>query len=521
MATLSGSFAFLLLFGGTAVSTTFRYPRLVRAIPVLLMLIWLAILPIVESQQRLVLGDILARYLLCVPGAFLTTIALFSQARQFRAMKLHSIAISLMVASGTTLVYGVLAGSIVKPASFFPASVLNYETFVAVVGVPVQIFRAACAVVLACSAIHILDVFRWETQEALRISELRYATVASALPVFLFMTDREMAVTFAQGKGLDVLGLPPERIHGRPVCDVFPSTERFGQDCRRVLSGQDLVTAASANGTTFEVYCSALRDPSGRTTGIVGVALDISAKVRAQKELEEYRLVMERQARQAAVGALSATMAHQLAEPLSVARLVLEKAVGDLDISGAAPTVRADLARGFSAISRAYGILERFAETTQPTAPAGARPVGLYQIARRMMGVFAESAAARGLTIAIKDLDVAPLMPIPPREVEQVFYHLIQWAVDAAEPGRRQSLTIRCATAPDRIELRFSCGGLAGRAHASASDTPFDGGRDAGQGLGLAIVRRIVEDHAGAIRRDALPAGGTTFTVSLPGKVSS
>ncbi|MBN1359037.1 MAG: PAS domain-containing protein [Sedimentisphaerales bacterium] len=520
MATLSGSFMFLLLFGSTAIATRLRHPRLVRIIPGLLTLVWLVVLVVVEAQQKLVLGDILARYLLGAPGAFLTATALLSRAPQFRAMKLGSVAVALTVAAVTTIVYGVLAGIIVKKAGFFPANVLNYETFRAATGVPVQVFRAACAVVVAGSAIHILDAFRWETRETLRMSELRCGTIATSIPVLLFMTDRNMVVTFAQGKGLDVLGLSPTQIQGRAVAEVFPSTERFAEDCRQALSGRDTVTVVSRNSLTFEISSSALRDPGGEPVGIVGVALDISARVRAQEELDEYRLALERQARQAAVGALSSTLAQQLAEPLSVARLVLDKAVSDLERSDAGSALRNGVAKGLSAVSRAQEILDRFTEVAQPGSPPRAQPVGLYQIARRMMGVFAESAQRRGLTIAIKDLDAVPVMALTSRELEQILYHLIQRAVDATEPGRRQRLTISCETSSDRVDLIFS----RVREEAGLPQPPVQGWiADMGGakevdylGLGLAIVKRIIENHEGRLSCNVEPSGATTTVVRLP-----
>jgi signal transduction histidine kinase len=46
--------------------------------------------------------------------------------------------------------------------------------------------------------------------------------------------------------------------------------------------------------------------------------------------------------------------------------------------------------------------------------------------------------------------------------------------------------------------------------------TPFSTAFDGGTGLGMAIVRRIVEDHGGAIEAESIPGEGTTVTVLLP-----
>ena len=166
--------------------------------------------------------NIWSRYLLCLPGTLLTAWALLVEMRRFRALGLRSITRDLAIGAATFAAYGVLAGLCVRKADFFPANVLNYETFTSLTGLPVQIFRAICAVVAAWSLIRVLDVFRWESHEALRISEARCATIAAAMPVFLFMTDPEMIVTFVQGKGLEVLGLRPNKSRAGPFLRHFP-----------------------------------------------------------------------------------------------------------------------------------------------------------------------------------------------------------------------------------------------------------------------------------------------------------
>ncbi len=521
MLTLGGSFFLLLQFGVTVAFRRVRRGAVLRVIPVVPAVVWLAIVLCVGSPRRLLMGDIWARYLLCVPGAFLTAWALLSQVPDFRAMRLPSVTRNLIVAAATFAVYGVLAGLCVKKASFFPATIVNYDNFIALTGFPVQVFRALCAVLAAWSIIRILDVFRWETQEALRISELRCATIASAMPVFLFMTDRDTVVTFVQGKGLDVLGLRPEQIQGRPISEVFPSGEQLAADCRRALSGEAFVTDARMNGATFELYYSALRDPTGVATNVVAVALDITAKILAQGERDEYRRRMEKTAREAAAGILSATMARQVAEPLSVTELVLERAMADLAPSDIPDAVRNNLRKSLSEISRAHETLQRFMDVAHPGEPAAEQPVGLYQTAKRTMSVFADSSQRKRLTIAIKDMDIVPLMSVSPREVEQIFYHLIQRAIDVAGGDVENKLVIHCSADDGRIELVFSdtCGGMPPGQPERAFDPVLVGPQGtAGAGLGLAVVKQIVTDHGGGITVATEAEGTTVFRVRLPAK---
>jgi len=518
---LPASFFWLVRFGATILSRNAKGPHFLRMIPMILAVGWLVILLLGEPSSRPLVGNIWSRYLLGMPGAFLTAWALLDQIPRFRRMGLHSITRNLAIAAATFLVYGIVAGLFVRGGSFFPASILNYETFTAVTGLPVQIFRAICAVIAAWSIIRVLDVFRWETQEALRISELRCATIASAIPVFLFMTDRDMIVSFVQGKGLDRLGLSPEQIRGRHISDALPCRENFTEHCRRALSGQEFFAVALLNDVSFEIYYSNLKDGTGAVTNIVGVALDISARMQAQEELDEYRRKIEKHAREAAVGVLSATMAQQVVEPLTVVQLVLERTLTDLAASGVPDSVQNSVRRSLSELSKAHETLKQFMEIAHPDSAAVEQPVGLYQIARRTMSVFAEDARRRKLAIAIKDMDMVPLVAISPREVQQIFYHLIQRAVDAAEGDAEHKLVISCSAQEGHVDLSFcdTCRGSQAEPSERAPDSVLEGFEAVqGSGLGLAVVKRIVVGYGGQVTVDAGPGNTTTVRVRLPAK---
>ncbi len=518
MFVLPASFFWLVQFGATILSQSVKRGRVLRMIPVLLAVGWLAIVLLDEPSRRPLVENIWSRYLLCVPGTLLTAWALLREMRRFQALGLRSITRDLGIAAATFTAYGVFAGLFVRKAGFFPASVLNYETFTSLTGLPVQIFRTICAIVAAWSIIRVLDVFRWESHEALRVSEARCATIASAMPVFLFMTDPDMVVTFVQGKGLEVLGLRPEQIQGRHIVEAFPCGESLADHCRQALSGQEFAATVLMGNVPFEIYYSALKDRTGAITSIVGVALDVSARMEAQRELDEYRRKIEKHAHEAAVGVLSATVARHVAEPLTVTQLVLERAAADLAGSEVQNAVRSSIGRSLSELSKARETLNRFMEMAQPEAAATEQPIGLYQIAKRTMSVFADSALRRKLTIAVKDMDTVPLLTVSPREMEQIFYHLIQRAIDAADGRAEQKLTISCSVGERCIELLFcdTCGGT----------RPQPAGNTIGQvlpdtddlddlGLGVAVVKGIVAGHGGQITFETGPENAT-LRVRLP-----
>jgi signal transduction histidine kinase len=79
------------------------------------------------------------------------------------------------------------------------------------------------------------------------------------------------------------------------------------------------------------------------------------------------------------------------------------------------------------------------------------------------------------------------------------------------------TLTVRGAEEDGWYTIRFSDTGQGmSEEQVARLFTPFATAFDGGTGLGMAIVRRIVEDHGGAIDVDSRPGEGTTVTVLLP-----
>ena len=517
LATLGGSFIFLVRFGTKVIADRYEKLRPLEALPVVLLGSWLAILA--TSSRHLLMGDVWGRYLLCFPGSVLTAIGLFLRVRQFEAAKLHRATINLRIAGVAFLVYAILAGVFVKKVEFFPASVLNYDFFMSTFGFPVQICRAVCAAVLAVSMVNLLSIFRWETREALRKSEHRCSTIASATPIILFVQDVNSVITFIQGKGLELIGLEADQVVGRPVSEVFPSAPQFDEDSFRALAGEEFSSTVVLGDVVFECCYSSLRDKEGEITGVIGVALDVTAKVRAQKQLDNYRQQVQKNTRMAEIGSMGSIMAKELDEPLAVARLLIERIA--IEISGGDSGVSIDesLKKVATEISQASEILARFCSASQIGRGDVAVPVDIYQLAKRVMTAFAQSAKHVNLSIALREMTCVACLPISSHELEQLFFILIQNAIDAANSSLRQHLTISCKCSEQSIELHFSdtCGGIAAERLEHIFEPFFaEETRTGRTGIGLAMAKQIVTSHGGDMRAESEKGKGSTFIVSLP-----
>jgi len=168
---------FLLQFGARLITTVNQRYLWLRWVPLALISFWLlALLPVVYSSsgtsaEWLLAADVLARYFLYLPGLVLAGLAVFLHGRRVSLeMKLPHIARDYI---GVTVAFGlkaIVAGLVVSPAPYFPASILNESSFLAVAGVPIQVFRTIMTLAIAYFVVRILGVFEAEQSRQMEIA---------------------------------------------------------------------------------------------------------------------------------------------------------------------------------------------------------------------------------------------------------------------------------------------------------------------------------------------------------------
>lgn len=119
-----------------------------------------------EPQNMVLRADDLARYLLAVPGAILAGFGLRARAHQVRSEGRHLLSRRFWWAAFGFILYGITQ-IFVPPSSMFPASVVNTALFISVIGIPIQLFRAAAAVLITMNLIQAIQVVEKERQQQL------------------------------------------------------------------------------------------------------------------------------------------------------------------------------------------------------------------------------------------------------------------------------------------------------------------------------------------------------------------
>jgi two-component system sensor histidine kinase UhpB len=116
-------------------------------------------------------NEVLARYILGIPGGVLACLALWHQRRIFREQGMGLFVRDLTIAALALALYGVVGQSFSRPSEIFPSQYVNTALFLRVTGFPIQLFRAIVAVVVAISMIRVLRALEVENQQRLDAAE--------------------------------------------------------------------------------------------------------------------------------------------------------------------------------------------------------------------------------------------------------------------------------------------------------------------------------------------------------------
>jgi signal transduction histidine kinase len=214
----------------------------------------------------------------------------------------------------------------------------------------------------------------------------------------------------------------------------------------------------------------------------------------------------------AALGQLAAGLAHELRNPLTAMKTIVDAArrqpqTASLDGQ--------DLAVLDEEIQRLNRSLQSFLDYARPPA-ASKRLVNLQSIAEKVRQLLAGRAEQQSIRVCVEHPERPVEVHADPEQLHQVLLNLVLNAFDAI--GRDGRVTIRVFNdAPGFavISVADSGPGISPAVRDSLFE-PFVSTKESGSGLGLTICRRIVEDHGGRIAVAGSPAGGAIFTISLP-----
>jgi signal transduction histidine kinase len=243
----------------------------------------------------------------------------------------------------------------------------------------------------------------------------------------------------------------------------------------------------------------------------------VVARIRqVNQELHQTRQRALSAARLAAVGEMAAGVAHELRNPLTSVKLLIQTAAQRRD--------RAMTDKQFNVVleevMRMETTIEQLLDFARPSVMKKSR-CDLRGIISRALTLIEGRAQHAGVTVAF-DSPVAPVMiDTDAEQLRQVFHNLLQNGIEAMASGGTLTVAMKTGASADDIctvSISDTGPGISESIIGRLFD-PFTTDKARGTGLGLAISLRIVEDHGGTLTAANRAEGGAVFTVELPQSV--
>ena len=252
---------------------------------------------------------------------------------------------------------------------------------------------------------------------------------------------------------------------------------------------------------------------------ITALLLERRRRRKAEVAVQVQRNEIAHASRLAVAGELTASIAHEINQPLGAilasadaAELILQ-AGGDRreDLTRIVSRIRRDDLRASDVIRRLRALLV--------SHEAQREPFDLAAIVDDVATMLEAEARRRQVTLEIRPMHLDSVVMGDPIQLQQVLLNLILNAMDAVAdaPADRRVIVVEVTVAKSTVSVSVRDGGPGiARENLPKVFESFFSTKKKGMGLGLSIARTIVEAHGGRIKAENGPVNGAVFRVDLP-----
>jgi PAS domain S-box-containing protein len=335
-------------------------------------------------------------------------------------------------------------------------------------------------------------IVRIQSESARRASDQLLHVIIENTPIVVFAGNRDGIMSFEEGRALRNLGLKPGQNVGRHALEAYGDSPAIAESLRRVLAGEEVSALIELGPTSFEAWYTPLRDPAGQVNGYLGVALDVTERLRLERQIIEINDRMQTHFGQEIHDGLCQVLVGAAFDAYALQQ----------DLADGAPTTESNLRRLRQLLDDAITDARRLARGLFPVKLDNC---GLSDALRDLVESLGRHAGLRA-----RFTENGSPVPTTDHGVAMHLFRIAQEALNnAIKHARARSLAVRLAHSHAGLTLTVADDGIG---------IPADARHGTGQGLHIMEYRARV--LGGLLQIGARPGGGTQVLCRIPGSPS-
>jgi PAS domain S-box-containing protein len=380
---------------------------------------------------------------------------------------------------------------------------------------------------IAVAAQTALSIAHARAFQQLQESEKKHRTLVETIRDIVYTIDLEGRFTYISPMVEIVIGFSSNELIGEHFIEILSPgcrnkvIDSFKNNLKNKKPETLEVKIVTKNGVEvpMELNTTMLYDVHGSSIGRIGVARDITRRYEEEAKRKEMEIKALTQDKLASLGGIATGIAHEINQPLSYIKIILQSTLNDLSKEKLdTEELTEDFQESLRQVDKMSSIISHL-RTFGRTDVTSFGPVKLTSVLNSALVLMKEKLRIKNISMAINISDTFPMLNGNHIKLEQVFFNLIQNSMDALEEQGKGEIKLSAKINNDHALIRFADTGEGVDPELQEKIfEPFFTMKEAGKGtgIGLSIVYGIIQEHQGTITCESEGEKGATFKIELP-----
>ena len=364
---------------------------------------------------------------------------------------------------------------------------------------------------------------RKKAEEALKLSEKKYRQLIENMQEGLWLIDKDSITTFVNPRMAEILGYTAEEMLGKHLFAFMDErgieVAKYNLERRRqgIKEQHDFEFIRKDGARVYaSLETSPITDEAGNYVGALACVADITERKRMEEEKQRMEEQLLLAGRLAAVGELSAGVAHELNNPIAAIQGFAQLLTGRNDLD---ETMKNDLGIIYREAQRAAKITQNLLSFARRHEPEK-HPISINDVIENILEMQAHLMKVNNIELEVELDPDLPKTMADFHQMQQVFMNIVNNAEQAMlETHGKSRLLIKTQRLGKMVQITFADNGPGiSEENLKRIFDPFFTTKEVGKGtgLGLSICYGLVEAHGGRIYARSKLGQGATVVVEMP-----